>query len=184
MDNVSLRSPNPLDVMAMVRRPMSHNVDQRTLGGRLAGTRNWQNFELKAGADGQSNEHRKRVSVKGYRHTLGSVMSMTLRANPTAAEPPSDRLPSGFLRHERGLAGMPVIVYAGLGHPQRFPDYRALFSASPGLIECVQPMESLDPGKTTRSTSARPVTSAGFAHQPIHQALGLEAGECRAAARD
>lgn len=197
MDNFSLRSPSGTGMMA---NPLASNVDRRTLGGRLLGTWNWQQVELKAGVDGQSNEHRKRASsfnmmgstytdydqfawdkdavfhnyglfgeltwqvasgqrwitgarldrasVKDYRQTLGS--GMTLRANPTADDTRSDTLPSGFLRYERDLAGMPAIVYAGLGHTQRFPDYWELFSASPGPLGFVQPMESLDPEKTTQ----------------------------------
>ena len=197
MDNFSLRTPSGTGMMA---NPLASNVDRRTLGGRLVGTWNWQKVELKAGVDGQRNEHRKRASsfnmmsssytdydqfawdkdavfhnyglfgeltwkvasrqrwiagarldrasVKDYRQTLGS--GMTLRANPTADETRSDTLPSGFLRYERDLAGMPAIVYAGLGHTQRFPDYWELFSASPGPVGFVQPMESLEPEKTTQ----------------------------------
>lgn len=197
MDNFSLRSPSGTGMMA---NPLASNVDRRTLGGRLLGTWNWQAVELKAGVDGQSNEHRKRASsfdmlsgsytdydqfawdkdavfhnyglfgeltwkvasgqrwiagarldrasVKDYRQTLGS--GMTLRANPTADDTRSDTLPSGFLRYERDLADMPAIVYVGLGHTQRFPDYWELFSASPGPLGFVQPMESLDPEKTTQ----------------------------------
>ena len=63
MDNFSLRSPNPLDAMAMMRNPMASNVDRRTLGGRLVGTWDWQTFVLKAGVDAQRNEHRKRAST-------------------------------------------------------------------------------------------------------------------------
>lgn len=198
MDNFSLRSPNPQDVMAMMRNPMASNVDRRTLGGRVVGTWNWQAVELKAGVDAQRNEHRKRAStfmmgrytdydqfnwdkdaefhnyglfgeltwqvsererwvtgarldrasVKDYRQTLGS--GMTLRANPTADETRSDTLPSGFVRYEQDLQRLPATWYAGLGHTQRFPDYWELFSASPGPIGFVQPMESLEPEKTTQ----------------------------------
>ncbi|WP_367187638.1 TonB-dependent copper receptor [Pseudomonas sp.] len=89
-----------------------------------------------------------RASVKDYRQTLGS--GITLRANPTAEQTRRDTLPSGFLRYERDLAGVPATVYAGLGHTQRFPDYWELFSASPGPVGFVQPMESLVPEKTTQ----------------------------------
>jgi len=89
-----------------------------------------------------------RASVKDYRQTLGS--GMTLRANPTADETRSDNLPSGFVRYEQDLQRLPATWYAGLGHTQRFPDYWELFSASPGPIGFVQPMESLDPEKTTQ----------------------------------
>jgi iron complex outermembrane receptor protein len=196
MDNFSLRVPSGTGMMA---NPVASNVDRRTLGGRLVGTWNWQDVELKSGVDGQRNEHRKRASsfsmisgysdyeqfawdkdalfhnyglfgeltwriaarqrwiagarvdraaVKDYRQTLGS--GTTLRANPTADETRRDTLPSGFLRYERDLAGIPATVYAGLGHTQRFPDYWELFSASPGPIGFVQPMQSLDPEKTTQ----------------------------------
>lgn len=198
MDNFSLRSPNPQDVMAMMRNPMASNVDRRTLGGRLVGTWEWASVELKAGVDAQRNEHRKRASmfmmgrytdydqfswdkdaefhnyglfgeltwqidehqrwvaggrldrasVTDYRQTLGS--GMTLRANPTADQTRSDTLPSGFLRYEQDLQNLPATWYAGLGHSQRFPDYWELFSASPGPIGFVQPMESLEPEKTTQ----------------------------------
>lgn len=197
MDNFSLRTPSGSGMMA---NPLASNVDRRTLGGRLVGTWNWQDVELKSGLDGQRNEHRKRASsfnmmnsaytdydqfawdkdavshnyglfgeltwnvtrgqrwiagarldrasVKDYRQTLGS--GMTLRANPTADETRSDTLPSGFLRYEQDLAGVPATVYVGLGHTQRFPDYWELFSASPGPVGFVQPMESLVPEKTTQ----------------------------------
>ena len=60
MDNYTLRQPNPNDVMMPMRNPMATNVDRRTLGGRLAGTWQWNAYELVAGVDAQTNEHRKR----------------------------------------------------------------------------------------------------------------------------
>lgn len=60
MDNYTLRQPNPNDVMMPMRNPMATNVDRRTLGGRLAGTWQWNAYELVAGVDGQTNQHRKR----------------------------------------------------------------------------------------------------------------------------
>lgn len=60
MDNYSLRSPNPNDVMLPMRDPMATAVDRRTLGGRVAATWLWADYELVAGVDGQTNEHRKR----------------------------------------------------------------------------------------------------------------------------
>lgn len=50
--------------------------------------------------------------------------------NPTANKTRKKTLPSGFIRHEHDLAGLPVTTYVGLGHSQRFPDYWELFSAS------------------------------------------------------
>ena len=59
MDNFSLRTPSGTGMMA---GPMASNVDRRTLGARLVGTWVWSDVELKAGADAQRNEHRKRAS--------------------------------------------------------------------------------------------------------------------------
>lgn len=59
MDNYSLRKPSGMGMMA---NPMASNVDRRTLGGRLAGTWQWTDYELVAGVDAQRNEHRKRNS--------------------------------------------------------------------------------------------------------------------------
>ena len=62
MDNFTLRDPDPAAAMAMMRNPAATNVDRRTLGGRLAGTWQWNAYELVAGVDAQTNEHRKRAS--------------------------------------------------------------------------------------------------------------------------
>ncbi len=59
MDNYSLRTPSGMGMMA---NPMASNVDRRTLGGRLAATWQWSDYELVAGVDAQRNEHRKRTS--------------------------------------------------------------------------------------------------------------------------
>lgn len=63
MDNYSLRSPNPNDVMMPMRSPMASNVDRRTLGGRVAGTWRWDAFELVGGIDAQASEHRLRKAA-------------------------------------------------------------------------------------------------------------------------
>jgi iron complex outermembrane receptor protein len=63
MDNYTLRQPNPNDVMMPMRNPMATNVDRRTLGGRLAATWQWSEYELVAGVDAQRNEHRKRSGM-------------------------------------------------------------------------------------------------------------------------
>ncbi|WP_312929413.1 TonB-dependent copper receptor [Stutzerimonas nitrititolerans] len=52
MDNYSLRTP-PMMAMAT-------NVDRRTLGGRMAATWQWNDYELVTGVDAQTNEHRRR----------------------------------------------------------------------------------------------------------------------------
>ena len=57
MDNYSLRTPPTSGMMA---GPRATNVDRRTLGGRLAATWQWSDYELVTGVDAQTNEHRKR----------------------------------------------------------------------------------------------------------------------------
>ncbi|MDF2446670.1 MAG: tonb-dependent copper receptor [Moraxellaceae bacterium] len=48
--------------------------------------------------------------------------------NPSANETRRDTLESGFVRLEQQYAGAPVLVYAGLGHVERFPDYWELIA--------------------------------------------------------
>jgi iron complex outermembrane receptor protein len=45
----------------------------------------------------------------------------------------TDTLPAGFVRFEHTLAEMPLMLYAGLGYTERFPDYWELFSPPTGL---------------------------------------------------
>ncbi|WP_095601855.1 TonB-dependent copper receptor [Pseudomonas sp. PIC25] len=56
MDNYSLRN-------APASGAMASNVDRRTVGGRLAGTWRWDDLQLIAGVDGQTNTHRKRSGM-------------------------------------------------------------------------------------------------------------------------
>lgn len=44
----------------------------------------------------------------------------------------NDVLHAGFARIERWLADMPLMLYAGVGHTERFPDYWELFSPTYG----------------------------------------------------
>lgn len=55
-------------------------------------------------------------------------------------------LPSGFIRWEHDLTASPTILYAGIGHTQRFPDYWELFSPTNKL----QVFNKLKPEKTTQ----------------------------------
>lgn len=74
MDNYSLRTPNPNDVMMNMRSPMATNVDRRTLGARLSATWQLDQYELVAGVDAQANEHRKRtgIGVNAYKNAAWS----------------------------------------------------------------------------------------------------------------
>jgi len=88
-----------------------------------------------------------RASAKDFRKTTGGMMPMP---NPTAGERRSDTLPSGFLRYERDLQGLPVTWYAGIGHVQRFPDYWELFSPDSGPAGAANAFQGIEPEKTTQ----------------------------------
>lgn len=60
MDNFRLRTPSPSSMMPM---PMASEVDRRTMGGRLAATLAWSDFQLETGVDAMRSEHRKRSST-------------------------------------------------------------------------------------------------------------------------
>lgn len=56
------------------------------------------------------------------------MMPMPPLPNPTAGVTRRDSLESAFARVEQQLEGRPVLVYAGFGHAERFPDYWELIS--------------------------------------------------------
>lgn len=56
------------------------------------------------------------------------MMPMPPLPNPTAGAVRRDTLESAFARYERRLEGRPLVVYAGLGHAERFPDYWELIA--------------------------------------------------------
>ncbi|MDL0439661.1 TonB-dependent copper receptor [Stutzerimonas frequens] len=91
MDNYSLRDFVPT---AMMTVPTLSRVDRRTLGGRLVGTWQWTDVELKAGVDAQRSEHRK-------------VMDPTLHVNQMVAAAGSDALPwvPDAMLHNYGVFG-------------------------------------------------------------------------------
>ncbi len=89
MDNFSLRSPG-----GMMPNPTLSRVDRRTVGGRLVGTWQWTDVELKAGVDAQRSEHRK-------------VMDPTKAVNQTVLAAGSGALPwvPDAMLHSYGLFG-------------------------------------------------------------------------------
>lgn len=89
MDNYSLRSPG-----GMMPDPTLSRVDRRTLGGRLVGTWQWTDVELKAGVDARRSEHRKVMDP------TKAVNQMVLAAGSTALP----WVPDAML-HSYGLFG-------------------------------------------------------------------------------
>ncbi|CDF82427.1 TonB-dependent outermembrane copper receptor OprC [Pseudomonas knackmussii B13] len=59
MDNFRLRTPDPSSMMPM---PMASEVDRRTVGGRVAATLDWSDYQLVTGVDALRSEHRERNS--------------------------------------------------------------------------------------------------------------------------
>lgn len=53
---------------------------------------------------------------------------MTTLPNPTAHKKRSDNLHSAFIRYEHQLDNIPLMLYSGLGHSERFPDYWELIA--------------------------------------------------------
>lgn len=86
-----------------------------------------------------------RAQAKDQRASAG----MMARPNPTAGRTRREDLGSGFLRHERTLAGG-LTWYAGLGHASRMPDYWELFSADQGPRGAVNAFEGVRPERTTQ----------------------------------
>lgn len=89
-----------------------------------------------------------RSSARDYRPATGSGVNAV--SNPTAGETRADTLPSGFVRYEHDLLGLPATAYVGLGHAQRFPDYWELFSSSLTPSGTLNAFDSVKPEKTTQ----------------------------------
>lgn len=96
MDNYTLRDPDPSSMMPMA---MAADVDRRTIGGRAAGTFEWNTLKLIAGVDASRNVHTSRSggppgSMMGYyrdmpreRDARMSTMGVFAEATWTFADP-------------------------------------------------------------------------------------------------
>lgn len=62
----------------------------------------------------------------------------------------TDTLPAGFVRFEHNLAEMPLMLYAGLGYTERFPDYWELFSPTYGPDGTSDTFDKVKTEKTTQ----------------------------------
>lgn len=61
-------------------------------------------------------------------HAQDMRTTVASQANPSSGKARNETLTSGFARYERELAALPMTVYAGIGHSERFPDYWELIS--------------------------------------------------------
>jgi len=154
--------------------PMAMQLDRRTVGGRMMGTWLWQDFQLQSGADMQTNTHRNKDHnnwVKDARfHDYGIFSELTWFATPdskviggarldrtivdnytgTGAGSRNDTLPAGFVRFEHTLSDIPLMMYAGVGYTERFPDYWELFSPTYGPGGSASAFDNVKTEKTTQ----------------------------------
>lgn len=91
--------------------------------------------------------------ARDERATVSTGMSAA--TNPTRSEHREQTLPNGFARVEHELTTQPAVLYLGIGHVQRFPDYWELISKeSTGSLSAFRtPVErttQLDSGITWR----------------------------------
>ncbi|KML66545.1 TonB-dependent copper receptor [Pectobacterium peruviense] len=171
MDNYTLRSPGGMGMMSM---PMASQLDRKTVGGRMMATWIWSDYELKSGADMQTNTHR-RWRNDGWKkdaqfNTYGVFSELTWQASGqskviggtridktkvendtgTGVSERHDTLPAGFIRVEHTLADSPVMLYAGVGYTERFPDYWELFSPTYGPGRTQSAFDHVKTEKTTQ----------------------------------
>ena len=154
----------------MMPNPTLSRVDRRTLGGRLVGTWQWTDVELKAGVDAQRSEHRKVMNPAGAAnqmvtaagsdvlpwvpdamlHSYGvfgelTLMPVTLRVPNTYSLPVGTRVPFGKVDHNTLEWSDLRELYTGPGQP---PDaYLGTVISSTRavatIIHAVSPLSSL-----------------------------------------
>lgn len=154
--------------------PMAMQLDRRTVGGRMMGTWLWQGVQLQSGADMQLNTHRSKKNrgwVKDARfHDYGVFSELTWYATTqnkviggarldraivdneasNGEDSRSDTLPAGFVRIEHTLLDIPLMMYAGVGYTERFPDYWELFSPTYGPGGSASAFDNVKTEKTTQ----------------------------------
>ena len=154
--------------------PMAMQLDRRTVGGRMMGTWLWSDFQLQSGADMQINTHRSKDDsgwIKDARfHDYGVFSELTWFATAenkviggarldsaivdnytdNGADSRSDTLPAGFVRFEHTLSDKPLMMYAGVGYTERFPDYWELFSPTYGPGGSASAFNNVNTEKTTQ----------------------------------
>ncbi|WP_156107081.1 TonB-dependent copper receptor [Cedecea neteri] len=154
--------------------PMAMQLDRRTVGGRMMGTWLWSDYELRSGIDGQQSTHRSKQDA-GWKQDArfqdaglfseltwnatdsskvigGARLDRTRVNNDTdvGASVRSKTLPAGFVRYEQTLSDLPVMLYAGVGYTERFPDYWELFSPTYGPDGTKNVFDKLKTEKTTQ----------------------------------
>lgn len=177
MDNYSLRTPGTSSSMGMgmsMSMPMAMQLDRRTAGGRVMGTWLWSDVKLESGVDMQTSTHRSKEtagwqkdarfhnaglfgelnwSVSAQNNIIGGARLDRTWVDNDSGEGRAERndtLPAGFVRIEHTLADIPVMLYAGIGYTERFPDYWELFSPTYGPGQSASAFDNLKTEKTTQ----------------------------------
>ncbi|OAT48767.1 outer membrane receptor FepA [Providencia heimbachae] len=181
MDNYSLRSATNgmgsgqmSGSHSMMNMPMKMRVDRETIGGRVMGTWLWSDYELRTGADMQTNKHRKNsnnswkkdaqfqdyglFSELSWNATEQGKVVSGVRLDRVIVDNNTDvgssgrntMMPAGFARYEYSLSETPVMLYAGVGYTERFPDYWELFSPKLGPDGTSNVFNQLKTEKTTQ----------------------------------
>lgn len=181
MDNYSLRSTSNgmgsghmSSSHGMMNMPMKMRVDRETIGGRVMSTWIWSDYELRTGADMQTNQHRNKSDnnwIKdakfqdygifgelSWNATLQGKMVSGARLDRVIVDNYKDVgssgrntvMPAGFARYEYSLSDMPVMLYAGVGYTERFPDYWELFSPKLGPDGTSRVFDTLKTEKTAQ----------------------------------
>ncbi|TKI03852.1 TonB-dependent copper receptor [Martelella alba] len=152
-------------------RAQSKNLDRRIFGGRAQADWLGRSTKLQTGIDMQTDSHRAKHRQQwrkdarfdrygvfgeltwfaGEQHRwISGARFDHIKAQKFASSGREDRVsvtPGGFVRLEHRSARWPVMLYAGLGYTERFPDYWELFSpvTGPGGED---PFVRLKPEKT------------------------------------
>lgn len=154
--------------------PMSMRLDRTTYGGRVAASWQASGVNVESGIDTQNSVHRSRKPAGWQQDAryqdIGIFSELTWNASAnnklvsgarldhasvknSASRGARDRqhvLPAAFLRLEHNVENLPLMLYAGLGFTERFPDYWELFSPSFGADGHSSAFDTLRTEKTTQ----------------------------------
>lgn len=154
--------------------PMRSNVARLTLGGRGIGTWQWHKVHLQSGADLQVNRHQKNVVSHwqedahfrdggifveaNWQFRPADSLVSGMRLEHTVAQYNSTRgserrreiYPASFIRLEHKATTLPLMMYAGVGINERFPDYWELITLKSGRDSGQDAFHRLKREKTTQ----------------------------------
>lgn len=172
----SMEMHQPMDMVGSMsmNMPMAMQLDRRTVGGRMMGTWLWSDYELRSGVDAQQSTHRNKQDESWRQDArfqdFGAFSELTWHASEQSkviggarldrtrvdndtgngSAERSTTLPAGFMRYEQTLDDVPVMLYAGVGYTERFPDYWELFSPTYGPGGSKNVFDNLKTEKTTQ----------------------------------